>query len=554
MGEDFVLNVLPYNGTFKGFGDVLRKLVSRVYDQMTGWNVRMGEQLSIVFSCLDKPIFNILNSLINVYYLVLICLYAFKWKATHGKLLWGLGASFVVVLNFQPALGEIFFWRTGSANYLWALCLLLTFALPMRYYLSRESMDIISGSRIRLVGLTVLGFFAGFTNENTVGAIVLLYAGMILCQKLQKRKLPTWVYISFCSLSAGFLFMLKAPSTAFRTAFYNQMFGITNPGIRLYLSRIPTVILRFFKDNRNMVGLTIGCLLLGFLFWKRTENTPGKKESRCIHLEPLGWLLLTSLSCGALIISPYIETRAFLFSDFMMNVCIVYYSYLAISSLRKQSLLWLVEATILVLSIPCAVGIYDTYRKYGAFCDQRIAAVELCEEKPFVWGEYASLDPSRILTTREEYCHDKSENLSWYFQKDIRVVPYYIWKDNLRLDGYTRIEDHGGGMDWADYDQGTNVVTMGGWLALPDTCAEETEIYTYLDVGDRRWYYATRSEIRPDVAEALDNADLAASGFRGEMQLPEDTMEFQEVELGAVIVDRSERRFCEISCGTMALN
>ena len=29
--------------------------------QMTEWNVRIGEQLSIVFSCFDKSIFNVLQ-------------------------------------------------------------------------------------------------------------------------------------------------------------------------------------------------------------------------------------------------------------------------------------------------------------------------------------------------------------------------------------------------------------------------------------------------------------------------------------------------------------
>lgn len=557
IGEDFVLSVLPRNENFHSVGDFLWSVAARIYDQMTGWNVRLGEQLSIAFSCLSKPIFNVLNSLIALYYLWLVCRYAFKWKAAGGDILWGIGVAFAAVITFQPALGEVFFWRTGSANYLWALCILLTFALPMRYYLSRESLDVISGSKIRLIGLTVLGFFAGFTNENTVGAIVLLYVGVFLYQKSQRKKLPLWVYTSFCSLLAGFLFMLLAPSTAHRSAFYNQMFGISEPGLRLYLSRIPAVILRFFKDNCALVLLTLGCLFLSALAWKRVKAR-GEAETCSIPgcLEPLGWLLLTAISCGALIISPYIETRAFLFSDFMMVVCIVYYSRVAITCLGWQRLFCLAETAILVACAPCAAEIYHAYREYGAFCDRRIAAVELCREEPFMWGEYAGPYFGRILTTREDYLYlgDRSGTLSQYFQKNVHVVPRYIWNDDLRIDGYTKIGEHQGGIDWVDYNSDNNTVTIGGWLALSGSRPEETETYAYLRNGEQLWYYATQTDLRPDVAKALGDEDMAASGFQGGMQLLNEAMECQELTYGAVVIDRGAKRYCEAVGGTVALH
>lgn len=169
MGEDIALTAFPKGYQVSNLYELFSGLYRRIYTQVTTWNVRIGEQLSIVFSCFDKAVFNILNSIVTMCYFWLVYQYAFKRKFifTIRNAVYLLFV-FSLVLLFQPVLGQIFFWRTGSTNYLWGLCILLGFALPLRYYVGFESIDLIGNSKIKLFAVSIVGFFAGFTNENTI--------------------------------------------------------------------------------------------------------------------------------------------------------------------------------------------------------------------------------------------------------------------------------------------------------------------------------------------------------------------------------------------------
>lgn len=184
MGEDFALAVFSKKHVDVNKVDMLKFVIIKIRAQMQNWNVRIGEQLSIIFSCFDKTLFNLYNSAIAILFFWLAYKYAFKRKLFWGKkLVFYCLLIFMLVIMFQPALGEIFFWRTGSTNYLWASCILLFWGLPIRYYIGYESIDIIGNSIFKTIFFTVLGFFAGFTNENTVLIFLLLYVGVILNRK-----------------------------------------------------------------------------------------------------------------------------------------------------------------------------------------------------------------------------------------------------------------------------------------------------------------------------------------------------------------------------------
>jgi len=544
MGEDYVLTAFPPSAPPDHIGDLLRRLIGRVYDQMTGWNVRLGEQLSIVFSCFDKPIFNILNSLIAMYYLWLIDQYAFAGRERADRTGIEMLIAACVIILLQPALGEIFFWRTGGTNYLWAICILLTFGLPIRYFASVNSRDIIGDSKLKITLLTVIGFFAGFTNENTVGAFLALYIGVLLYHFVKKKGLPCWIYTSFCSLLAGFIFMLKAPSTANRIRYYNEALGIGSPRMTDYIARVPSVTFRFFSDNGCLVLLTAICILAGVLCWNRCKNG---EEKLLPHLEPFGWLLLMGvLSCGALIMSPYVETRSFLLADFMMVMCIVYYSYLFFSTFKTQTLFYAAAALLFVLTIPCMGRIYNIYQAYNDFCIQRTAAIALSREETFIWEGYAGPCTSRILTTREDYCTANSSSLSYYFQRDIQTVPGYI-VGGLTLDDYSREEQCLGGVDYANYDPSTDDFAAGGWLVLPDAASEDNEIYIYFETDAQRYYFRTNQLQRPDVVEYLGDKRFLYSGFQINVQRLTEVIGGEIVNTGVCVVNREGKVYGEIS-------
>ncbi len=151
-----------------------------------------------------------------LYYIYLVQLYAFKGEQRNVRSRqWSLLLAGSMIILFQPALGEVFFWRTGSTNYMWGMCLLLTFVFPLRCY---------------VCGRDLLG-----------------NVGVIIWNKLHRKKAPIWIFTSFISFSSGFFYMLKAPSTAIRVAYYNQIYETTDFHIKDYFSRIPNIVNRFFQ-------------------------------------------------------------------------------------------------------------------------------------------------------------------------------------------------------------------------------------------------------------------------------------------------------------------
>ena len=114
-----------------------------------------------------------------------------------------------------------------------------------------------------------------------------------------------------------------------------------------YIDRAGNIIERFFHDNIFYVVLTLTIYIAFVLIYLKK----GKIQDLWRKSEHLGFLLLSSVSCGALIMSPYIETRAFLLPDFMMTVCIVYYMKGIVEVFDRYQ-----NAVKLVLTVGACVG------------------------------------------------------------------------------------------------------------------------------------------------------------------------------------------------------
>lgn len=545
MGEDFVLSAYsPYEHSDNYF-DLFQKVVNRVLQQMRTWNVRLGEQLSIVFSCFNRPLFGIINSFVALYYFWLIVQYAFCEQGHIKNQIYGLAISFTITLLFQPALGEIFFWRTGSANYLWALCILLTFILPLRYYLSTTTKDIIGNSKVRIISLTILGFFAGFTNENTVGTFIILYMGIIVYYFLHKNKLPIWIYTSFLSFLLGFTFLILAPSTAIRISTYNEIYGVNSANIITYISRIPSVINRFCKDNWKLAVIVMGCVSIAFLLSvcvKKNQN----KEEIYYFMKPLAWLLLTAFSCGALILSPYVETRAFFLTDFMMVVCIAFYSKIIWASIKNKITKYVFVFVLAISVLICENKIYNVYKIYNEFCSRREVAI-LSSEKDCLWGEYMDPYVDRILTTREEYLREKEYDLSVYFNKKVNIIPGLLWERNRQIETYVDSSDLIiGGIDCIEHEINNNKLFVSGWAALPNIQSHENKIYIIILLDGKKYYYKSTRIERPDVAKALEDNLQLNCGYQLHLDLPQKIENADKIKIGVCVVNYKMKVFAEI--------
>lgn len=155
---------------------------------------------------LPSYVADILNTVMYMLYIYLI-----YW---HVK---GKGAnriSLFILINLavwflQPVYGDTILWITGSANYLWGTAFILLFLLPYRLY---------EGKRIGMfknilasIGILLWGLIAGWTNENTAGAMILITILFFFYYRSKGWKIPLWGISGLVGSLVGFAVMILAP-------------------------------------------------------------------------------------------------------------------------------------------------------------------------------------------------------------------------------------------------------------------------------------------------------------------------------------------------------
>lgn len=322
MGEDLALSI-PFENKNDGVLEILPQITDRIIFQSTHWNARLGEQLAIIFSSIDKHIFNFLNIIITFSLLYLIVIYAKgKLEKVNIKNIFLLIFS-LAVLFLLPNIGDLLFWISVATNYLWSIFLLLLFLLP--YRLLWSGMDIYANTSIliRILSLPI-AVLAGMTNENTVIAVMIMIIGAFLVIKVNLFKvdsIPGWYWRNFALLSVGYAYLLFSPSTTIRREYYQQSLDIQINSIKDILNNIHTVFDQYLMNSKNLLVVLTGFLILlvGFLLFRR-NNKPSQLNN----------LLITSaiaiasfISVAVLIVAPYLETRALLFNWIFLIIFIL---------------------------------------------------------------------------------------------------------------------------------------------------------------------------------------------------------------------------------------
>lgn len=115
-----------------------------------------GVQLFMQF---PKSVYNIANSIVYILVGLLINVHVFgKFKNFRVSY---LALTFALMWVCLPDFGTSILWLSGGFNYLWVALVYLTFLLPYRFNYHAKH------PRLMFIGMLVLGFLAGGTNENT---------------------------------------------------------------------------------------------------------------------------------------------------------------------------------------------------------------------------------------------------------------------------------------------------------------------------------------------------------------------------------------------------
>ena len=248
-----VLNILAIN-TADDYGyqihNGLFDIFHREYIQYMTWTGRtVAHIIARLFLVLPKIIFDICNSLCFVGLCHLIYLHAFK-ESKHSLYLWMIA---LLIFLFAPFFGQTILWETGACNYLWTTTIVLYFLWIFRTKEKMNSMIVF-----------LLGVVAGWTNENTGGALILLLIGFIAYSlKFKKEKIASWKYIGLAGTIVGFALLILAPGNRVRALDFVNTEGIAYTTVHDLMS---------FLDVLEQGELCLWILFVVLFVFNRIQN------------------------------------------------------------------------------------------------------------------------------------------------------------------------------------------------------------------------------------------------------------------------------------------
>lgn len=184
-------------------------LIDVILSQINHWKIWNGRVvahglLQLVLQG-GKLFFDIVNSVMYVLLGVLI----YKHATLRQKNISLLIGIYLMMWFFIPQFGATCLWASGSANYLWMAVITLLYLLPYRQCVSGEIP--IKDNALNIVLISALGLFAGCTNENGGGTLVMACILSMCYCKLKEIKIPVWFYCGVVTSAIGMLIMVKAP-------------------------------------------------------------------------------------------------------------------------------------------------------------------------------------------------------------------------------------------------------------------------------------------------------------------------------------------------------
>ncbi len=360
VNEDFDLNA---------FGKTTTQLFDACVHQYLGWNARIGDILSLILSTIPIDIYNTFNAVATLLF-ILVMVYIAKIPLNRVSKIARVNAVItafflLVFLVYRP--GEVFLWRTGSANYFYPALFILLFSIPW-VHLFFNGRDVFSEIKTRLLRnagsllYIVTGIVIGHANENSSPVIALFLVINLTVQFLRREKIRFWMIGSFVSLSIGVILLLFGPSTQHRIEFYSNVFGVSSSPVSLFLDNVISVTYSFLH-----FGVYVFVLMVFTYFLV-------KSKSKKIFLRFSILYFLLALFCAFILAAaPYQEPRAYFISSVFLILGVIHCLYY-LQDYEKEVLF--LTGIVIIFYSPFLLGEYGNMQKRHYWQLERIRVIE----------------------------------------------------------------------------------------------------------------------------------------------------------------------------------
>ena len=289
--------------------------------------------LAHLFLWLGKGVFNVVNTLSFAGLVTLIYFHAFGGLRPFRPYAWL--AAFWGLWLLTPAFGESFLWVTGASNYLYGILLILLFLIPYRRLIDADK----PANKAWYAPLALLGgVLAGWTNENTAGALVIVLLCLLLWRLIEKKSVPLWFYAGLIGCVAGLALMVLAPGELSRLGNEGGAGGLAD-----YIWRAGVVTYKLVRYLWPGIAVWLG-LLVCFL---------RRRQAAKRLIVPLIFLLAGLASAYAMALSPTMPDRVW-------SGPVVYLLISTLSLWRASGELCLVSARLRIAAVTLCAALAVT--------------------------------------------------------------------------------------------------------------------------------------------------------------------------------------------------
>lgn len=334
-----------------------------------------------VLLMLPSYVADILNTMMYLVYVSLIY-YHIKGKDRKNSL------SLFVLINmaiwfFQPVFGDTILWTTGASNYLWGTTIILLFLIPYRIYNGTESK--LSLNLVLACTLFVWGVMAGWTNENTAGAMILMVVLFLLYYRSNRWRVPVWGVFGLIGSLIGFSIMILAPGN------FERAGGATSLDLYVFAYRLFNYTLTFFYYG----GVSV--LVASFLF-VLYNKFPQAANTRDTNLKiTIIYYIVAIAAVYAMLLSPTFPRRALfgVVTFLIIGMGIMYFNLDFKEKLVRQMRLIVMVIGIVSFGFTFYLAAKDigafkeiVHERENVIKEAKLKGTKKCEFKRFDGGTY----------------------------------------------------------------------------------------------------------------------------------------------------------------------